>query len=206
MGTTSLLAIWPDSGTIKWEFPTNGCIPPTSPAISVDGTIYIATGDEKDLVAVNPDGTEKWRWRIADEFARSSPCISADGTIYIGSTWDDPGRNWYGYLYAIGETDLSIVKPQPGLYVADHKILPMLPLNVPVIFGKITIETESTRGEFDIDHVDLFIDGELQKTLTDEPYAWTWTERTFLRHTITAVFYDPSGQHISKELTVWKFF
>jgi len=98
---------------------------------------------------------------------------------------------------------LDISKPQPGIYLMDQKVLPFI---TPIILGRITIEVEASQIEFGIDRVELFIDGTFKANLTDAPYSWTWSDRVFLRHTITVIAYDNSGQNVSKVSTVWKFF
>jgi len=80
-------------GTVKWSFETGAGIE-SSPAISIDGTIYVGSHDSK-LYAINPDGTEKWHFKAGDPVYNeewdvwkgilSSPAISSDGTIYITS-------------------------------------------------------------------------------------------------------------------------
>ncbi|MEM2641072.1 MAG: PQQ-binding-like beta-propeller repeat protein [Thermoproteota archaeon] len=76
---------------LKWKYATDG-LAYSSPAIGVDGTIYVGGGEY--LHAVNPDGTLKWRYKTEDAISSSSPAIGADGTIYVGS--------WDVYLCAIG--------------------------------------------------------------------------------------------------------
>jgi outer membrane protein assembly factor BamB len=102
VGGNYLYAIYPN-GTLKWKFnfPVGGFIHKSSPAISVDGTIYFGTDDTGYVFAVNPDGTEKWSKNIANEWVESSPCIAEDGTIFIGSSSCDAGYD-YGYLHAFG--------------------------------------------------------------------------------------------------------
>ncbi len=55
----------------------------SSPAIAVNGTIYVGSRDMR-LYAVNPDGSKKWEYYMGAE-VRSSPAIGGDGTIYAGS-------------------------------------------------------------------------------------------------------------------------
>jgi len=79
------------NGTLKWSFETNDSVE-SSPAIGVDGTIYIGSHDGY-LYAINPDGTLKWKFKagypIYDEWGQSnksilaSPAIASDGTIYF---------------------------------------------------------------------------------------------------------------------------
>lgn len=66
----------------------------SSPAIDVEGTVYIGSSDGK-LYAINADGTLKWSFQTKGAI-ESSPAIGSDGTIYIGSNDN--------HLYAIGGT------------------------------------------------------------------------------------------------------
>ena len=106
IGGEKLYAINPD-GSIKWEFDLGDerLIGWSSPAISADGIIYVATIidfiEGGEIIAVNPDGTERWRKLIANSYISSSPCIGADGTVYIGSI-SRKNRNSYSYIHAFG--------------------------------------------------------------------------------------------------------
>ena len=77
-------------GTLKWRYET-GLFVESSPAIGVDGTVYVGSQDYY-LYAINPDGTLKWRYRTGSSI-QTSPAIGVDGTVYVGSSDD--------YLYAI---------------------------------------------------------------------------------------------------------
>ena len=70
------------SSSLLWSFTTGGTIH-TSPAIGLDGTIYVAASDNR-LYAINPDGSEKWNFTACGRIL-SSPVIASDGTIYIVS-------------------------------------------------------------------------------------------------------------------------
>ena len=66
----------------------------SSPAIGLDGTLYVGSDDET-LYAINPDGLLKWTFSTNGQIL-SSPAIGADGTgtiVYVGSEDDN--------LYAI---------------------------------------------------------------------------------------------------------
>ena len=57
----------------------------SSPAVGLDGTIYIASHDQY-LHAVSSQGEEKWKFPIGFSFdGWASPVIGDDGTIYITS-------------------------------------------------------------------------------------------------------------------------
>ncbi len=82
LDTGKLRAIDPD-GTERWNF-TKGS--GHSPAIDVDGTIYVSS--KRSLYAVDPDGTERWNTSLERDIV-SSPVISDEGTIYVGSRGND---------------------------------------------------------------------------------------------------------------------
>jgi outer membrane protein assembly factor BamB len=65
-----------------WSFATGGFVT-SSPAIGIDGTIYVGSYDF-NLYAINPDGTLKWSFPTG-HVVESSPAIGSDGTIYVGS-------------------------------------------------------------------------------------------------------------------------
>ena len=70
-------------GTVLWEFKTGGIVL-SSPAIGSDGTVYVASFDNK-LYAINPkSGVKLWEFKTGGD-VRSSPAIDSDGTVYVGS-------------------------------------------------------------------------------------------------------------------------
>ena len=87
------------AGHLKWRYPTGGRV--SSPAIAVDGTVYVSSYDGY-LYAIAPpndssqSGDLQWRYPIGG-IVYSSPAIGADGTVYVGGT--------DGYLYAIAPPD-----------------------------------------------------------------------------------------------------
>jgi outer membrane protein assembly factor BamB len=81
--TTKLYAINPD-GTKKWIRDIGRYhIIYSDPAISADGTIYIAASD--GVFAFNPDGSIRWCKELDIPLfcVESSPVIGKDGTIYL---------------------------------------------------------------------------------------------------------------------------
>lgn len=87
------------NGLLKWSANLDiGSWIPSSPAIAVDGTIYIGSRDQ-NLYAFNSNGSLKWIFATNGEIW-SSPAIGADGTVYVGS-YDD-------YLYALNTNGESI--------------------------------------------------------------------------------------------------
>ena len=97
----------------QWAFSTGYAIG-SSPAIGVDGTIYLGSGNGI-LYAINSDSTQKWTFPTGSAI-QSSPAIGVDGTIYIGSDdnnlyalnpdgtqqWVFPTGNWINSSPALG--------------------------------------------------------------------------------------------------------
>lgn len=79
------------SGEVRWRFRARGLFLLSAPAIDSDGTIYVASIDDR-LYAVAPDGRMRWEY-VTENDLSSSPVIGDDGTIYFGS--DD------GHVYAL---------------------------------------------------------------------------------------------------------
>lgn len=120
-------------------------------------------------------------------------------------------KEWYYGMVVCGDptlcistaTQMEITNPENAIYLRNKEILPF---PVPVIVGKIDIDVDAANINYGIDHVEFYIDGDLKETDATEPYSWTWDEHVFFRHTIKAVAYDSSGNNVTRELLVWKFF
>jgi len=81
----------PTTGTQLWQFTVGGSIIFSSPAVAVDGSVYVGAYDNK-LYALNPDGTQKWTFTTGGVI-ESSPAISKNGVVFVGS--------YDGKLYAL---------------------------------------------------------------------------------------------------------
>lgn len=74
----------PASNHVRWVYTASNFLS-SSPAVGVDGTLYIGSWDN-NLYAVNPNGSTKWKFPT-NSYISSSPAIDSDGVIYFGS-WD----------------------------------------------------------------------------------------------------------------------
>jgi outer membrane protein assembly factor BamB len=80
---TFLYALYPD-GSERWRFPVSSANR-ASPAIGMDGTIYITTNILK-LYAVDPVGpTVIWEFARPDLSLTSAPALAEDSTVYLGT-------------------------------------------------------------------------------------------------------------------------
>lgn len=73
----------PTSADPVLSFATAGDVE-SSPAIGVDGTIYVGSNDGY-VYALNRDASLRWRFQTPGA-VRSSPAIGPDGTIFVGSS------------------------------------------------------------------------------------------------------------------------
>ncbi len=83
------------NGTLKWRLKLGNNVV-SSPAISADGTIYVAAyqdWDNANIYSINPDGTINWKYYIDTDYVSTSPAIDKYGIIYFGG--------WNGILYAL---------------------------------------------------------------------------------------------------------
>jgi hypothetical protein len=80
------------SGAKKWNFATRSFVH-SSPAIGVDGTVYVASYDGKLYALDGASGTKEWEFATGTGEVSASPAIGTDGTIYVGS--------FFGVFYAV---------------------------------------------------------------------------------------------------------
>jgi hypothetical protein len=99
---------------------------------------------------------------------------------------------------------VEITKPINALYFINTEIIP---LESPLIIGKIDINVNATDDESGMDRVEFYIDEQLTETdTTTEPYNWLWGEKGFFTYTIKVVAYDKEGNSQTQILEVLKFF
>ena len=57
----------------------------SSPAVGVDGTVYVGSVGNKIYALDGKTGTKKWEFKTGS-WVHSSPAVSAEGILYVGST------------------------------------------------------------------------------------------------------------------------
>src|SRR5206468_445220 len=86
---TGFHALDPESGQIKWSFPTLGTVGHTA-AQATDGTLYFVaqSGSTRTVYAITPSATGaqlKWQYQKNVQSAGTGyPIIGADGIVYVG--------------------------------------------------------------------------------------------------------------------------
>ena len=102
---------------------------------------------------------------------------------------------------------VSITKPkEKHLYLAGKEVRYLSYLPKTIILGKIDIETEVNGISGEIEKVEFIIDGVLKHTDVEEPYQWSWNNRSFFRHDIETKVYFDDKTVASDTVVVWKFF
>jgi outer membrane protein assembly factor BamB len=114
-------------GSLLWSFETNG---PgevlegsilASPAIGIDGTVYIGGLYDPNLYAIDPNnGSVKWKCSFeSDGWPFVSPVVADDGTIYQSLLYDS---NLYAINYKTGAIIwyVDLADPNTGFYDPDY--------------------------------------------------------------------------------------
>lgn len=112
------------AGTISWTFSTGDAIH-SSPAIGLDGTIYVGS-DDGHLYAVHPDGTEKWKYDAGSPVG-AIPAVGTDGTVYFINDNRllalDPGAGTEKWIHSFEEPVYSAspaLAADGSVYVGAH--------------------------------------------------------------------------------------
>ncbi|UCD14098.1 MAG: right-handed parallel beta-helix repeat-containing protein [Thermoplasmatales archaeon] len=105
---------------------------------------------------------------------------------------------------------VEIISPQNGLYIMNLRLLHRIIRQRTIIFGRITIEVEASDYQSGIEGVAFYLDNNHNPEETDyiEPYSWTWTRKSFLKHwhVVRAVAIDRAGNYNSDAILVRKYF
>lgn len=96
---------------------------------------------------------------------------------------------------------VTIIRPENGIYVRNAKILPFF---TSLVFGAIDIEaTIQQVNTSQVDRFEFYIDNELKAIDTEPPYSWQWNIRSFGAHLVKVVGYSHEDS-AADELKAWK--
>ncbi len=101
-----------EPGSKRWEFAA-GSLVQSSPAIGLDGTIYVGSDGGK-LYALTPTGVKEWEFTAGGNII-SSPAIGRDGAIYFGSV----DRQ----LYAVNPDGTERWRVSPGSGIVSSPVI-----------------------------------------------------------------------------------
>ncbi|KAA0010994.1 MAG: hypothetical protein FE037_04370 [Thermoplasmata archaeon] len=99
---------------------------------------------------------------------------------------------------------VEIIRPKPGIYLMDRRIMPLL--RQTILIGESSIETETFDRELSVERVEIYIDDNMVANISEPPYIYKWKERGFGRYTIKVISYDTAGNHAEDSIAVWKIF
>lgn len=91
---------------------------------------------------------------------------------------------------------LILKKPVNGIYIHNRKLL--IPISKTIIFGKIDIEIEAY-DNYEIQRLELFIDGKLEYILYNNYLNFKLKNRLFGRHFLEFRLYDLAGNMVSEK-------
>lgn len=162
---------------------------------TIDGDIYNITADLSGFgkgSSVEPNSLygDTATWVI-----NSINCIPSDGEITAVVTVYDPtgdfGQNSGSIIADNTPPTVEITRPMPGIYIMDGQRI--LPYPYPVIIGQMTIKIDADDMGAGIEKVDVYIDGKLRGTYTEEPYECLWDEASIGFFKIKAIALDQVG-------------
>ena len=105
------------------------------------------------------------------------------------------------------QPNVSIIKPERGVYFRNKKILPRF-IRLTLIIGKITIEANATDEDSEIEKVEFYINNRLMGNDTTEPYEYNWTRdrlRLFHIFSIKVKAYNNDGLTSENRMIVRRF-
>jgi 5-hydroxyisourate hydrolase-like protein (transthyretin family) len=110
------------------------------------------------------------------------------------------------------EITLEFSKPQPGVYINNESMFPMLskvlsrffPKSKPLIIGPLEIVVNITKSTLGCNRVEFYIDGSYRGTDSEAPFTYYWDEKGLFTHEIRVVAYDNAGPCRIETVTVWK--
>ena len=101
---------------------------------------------------------------------------------------------------------IGITNPKNGrLHIFGKEIIATLQLKT-IILGRITVTAQAS-DDSEITKVEFYLDDELVKECTEEPYEWKWKTPSWFRfkHTLKVVAYDDKGKTSFTSLDVIAF-
>ncbi|RLF58622.1 MAG: hypothetical protein DRN27_04915 [Thermoplasmata archaeon] len=172
----------------------------TEGPIPIEGSQnYLHQGAQPDLEVYDPenDGIFISESIGVHEHWDISESIFSSGRY---SGYENQGIDFI-YLGANPEESTVITIDQPAYH---HLYVSNMPVNfsirwkdyylfpATIVIGAITVKTIIIPSTANIDHVDFFVDGVLQKQDDEFPYDWNWTSMSFGSHilTVTASYDD----------------
>lgn len=129
-------------------------------------------------------------------------CVPSDGpvtfTITAIDAVGDSGMNSGSITADNTPPQISISKPRPGLYFMDSTRL--LPFSYPFIIGQITFEADVVDTGSGVEKVEFYLENNLEATVTEPPYKWTWNQQATGFWDAEIVVTDRVGHEVFDEI------
>jgi len=100
------------------------------------------------------------------------------------------------------EKNIKITKPNNAIYLNNKSLLPFF---IPIIIGKIDVETYVTNNGYDVERVEFLVDGELKSSDYEYPYKYLWDEKTIGKRTLKVISYHIDEKEMTDEIVVLIF-
>ncbi len=179
---------------INFDFSDLSVIPENSYYIYLNGTAY--------------SSALSWGYKNQSVYLRGTAYYFANNGNWGPIPNEDFCFKTYGYNNDNHPPNISIIKPDRGLYFFNEKIRDyLLRFRIPLIIGRITIEVNATDNDSGIEKVEFYINGKYKDNDTSFPYEYNWTwSRPRLIHwfIIKVVAYDYAGNTATKRMLVRK--
>jgi PKD repeat protein len=108
---------------------------------------------------------------------------------------------------------LDIIRPSPGYLYCDRfniafdlKSIFGDYIDFSIILGKFNITANASDSMSGVKKVEIYIDDILSANISNPPYYWMWTERSFTPSVIKIIAYDNQKNSVTKEISIWKLF
>jgi hypothetical protein len=175
----------PDGGLIKYDIYLGNSNPPKQ-------IIYNQTKKDYDPGTMSYNTTYYWKIVAWDNYGAST-----SGPIWSFTTKTKKNK----------APNVDISKPIKALYVFNSYILPRF-FRLTKVIGTITLEAEVSDEDSNIDRVEFFVNGQLKKTDSTEPYTYNfiWNRlRFFHLFFIKVIAYDTDGASDTSNTIFRKF-
>jgi len=137
------------------------------------------------------------KWTINDILCSpSNGEVSA--TITAVDATGDTGSNTGSIISDNTNPFISITKPRAGLYFLDG--MRILPFSYPFIIGQITFEIDANDNGSGINNVEFYLENELESSVSEPPYHWTWDQAATGFFDVEIVIYDNVGHEAFEEI------
>jgi outer membrane protein assembly factor BamB len=153
-----------------------------------------------------PPYTYEWEFGDGHSSIDQSPSHTYSHTGFYTATFtvtDSIGNQSSDTALVTIAPSVCFLKPIDAIYLLNIPVwLHPHAYSGPVIIGSLTVKVFVLHPRF-IDHIDFFLNGNLQKTVTTPPFRWTWAGSNYPRiDTLAIVAYSKSGTNTTESIRV----